>query len=652
MDTFFWSSLVWITPVVLFVISYITGDLVYMLFKVRNGIAAKTVSGFCILLCLFHLISLPFMYNPWPFTSLYWLFLSFVIAILVAYVLFSVLKKRLPLKDDLKDLAATIKEMAQKNAWHFVIWAVALGLIIWQVAMVIQHVSYNVDDNFYVSASVTFLNRNVLMNTLPASGMEGSVYPATYVLVSWEAFLSVFCKLFQVEPAVFCHSILPAFLIPTHYIILYLVGREIRKEHTSIFLAFAVFLNLVSGPSTYDSGAFLILRIWQGKAVLVSLFLPLLLYVFLRILKAKKVSLRNIFFLFAVLLASQAASTVGTYLAPVLYAVYALAFLIIDRSWKEFFKLFIPAAGITPFVLFKIWLLFSAGSLQSLSEGTGVHARSFYELATRYFGWNLAPLLLILAIVILAIRLKKEKKDPLQFFFLITTAALIILLINPLVMPYVESYITGAGVYWRVFWLLQANIVIAAGLTRLCMLPNRKLLQSTLVVFLGCVLLISGRSIFKDEDVKEAFDNTYKVSADTVLMADSIEKDVSGKDPELTEEDIRTMMQESVVLMPRDLSREMRQYKDISLIYYVYVSNNYMEYQTRYEYVRMRSLYRSLYTTKDFQPEAVMKDVRFLGIDYVAIPSDTVKAMADSIPDEFDLLCNGSDFSLYKTNIN
>ena len=135
-------------------------------------------------------------------------------------------------------------------------------------------------------------------------------------------------------------------------------------------------------------------------------------------------------------------------------------------------------------------------------------------------------------------------------------------------------------------------------------------------------------------------------------MADSIEKDVSGKDPELTEEDIRTMMQESVVLMPRDLSREMRQYKDISLIYYVYVSNNYMEYQTRYEYVRMRSLYRSLYTTKDFQPEAVMKDVRFLGIDYVAIPSDTVKAMADSIPDEFDLLCNGSDFSLYKTNIN
>ena len=650
MDTFFWSSLVWITPAVLFVISYITGDLLHMLFDVRNGIAAKTVSGFCILLCLFHLLSLPFMYNPWPFTSLYWLFLSFVIAIFVAYVLFSVLKKRLPLKEDLKGLGAGIRSLGKHRAWQFIVWAVVLGLIIWQIAMVIQHVSYNVDDNFYVSASVTFLNRNVLMNTLPASGMEGSVYPATYVLVSWEAFLSVLSKLFMVEPAVLCHSILPSFLIPMHYIILYLVGREIRKEHASIFLVFAVFLNLVCGPSTYDSGAFLILRIWQGKAVLVNLFLPLLLYVFLRILKAKKVSLRNIFFLFAVLLASQAASTVGTYLAPVLYAVYALAFLIITGRWKEFFKLFIPAAGITPFVLFKIWLLFSAGSLQSLSEGTGVHARSFYELATRYFGWNLAPIFLILAIVILAIRFKGEKKDPLQFFFLIATAALLILFINPFTMPYVESYITGAGVYWRVFWLLQASIVIAAGLSRLCTLPTQRLLQSALVVFMSCVLLISGHSIFKDEDVKEAFDNTYKVSADTILMADSIEKDISEKDPELTEDEIRIRMQESVVLMPRDLSREMRQYKDISLIYYVYVSNNYMEYQTRYEYVRMRDLYKSLYTAKDFQPDSVMKEVRFLGIDYVAIPSDTVKAMADSIPDEFVLLCDGSDFSLYKTN--
>lgn len=622
-----------------------------MLFKAENGIAAKILSGFTTLLCLFHIISLPFMYNEWPFISLYWLFLSSVIAICIAYCLLSFLKKRIPLKADIKTLIESIRDTAKKSWWQYLILLAAVLLIIWQCSMVVQHVSYNVDDNFYIAESVTYLNRNVMMNTLPASGMEGSVFPATYLLVSWEAFLAVLSKLFLTEPAILCHSVIPVFLILLHYMILYMIGREFGKERAFPILLFSAFLNLVSGPSTYDSGAFLILRIWQGKAVLANIFLPLLLYVFIRILKSKNVSLPNIFYLFAILLASQAASTVGTYLAPVLYAVYALVFLILVRKWKEFFKLFIPAAGITPFVLWKIYLLISAGSLDSLSEGTGVNARSFYELATRYFGWNLAPLLLILAIVILAIRFKGQKEDPLRFFFLIATAILIVLFINPFTMPYVESYITGVGVYWRVFWLLQANIVIAAGLSTLCMLPAKKLLQSALVVFVSCVLLISGHNMFLDEDVFESFDNPQKVSADTIMIADSIEEDVIAKDPDLEEEEIREILQDKVVLMPRDLSRELRQYKDIALIYYVYISNNYMQYQTKYEYSRLNALYKALYTYHHITPDYFHREVKFLGIHYVAIPADIEKAMAGSLPEDFELICNGSDYKLYKTNI-
>lgn len=593
------------------------------------------------------------MYNEWPFTSLYWLFLSGVIAICIAYCLLSFLKKRVPLKADILTLAESIRKTAQERWWHYLILAAAILLIIWQCSMVVLHVSYNVDDNFYIAESVTFLNRNVMMNTLPASGMEGSVFPATYLLVSWEAFLAVLSKLFITEPAILCHSIIPVFLILLHYMVIYMIGRECRKDSSFLFLLFAAFLNLVSGPSTYDTGAFLILRIWQGKSVLANLFLPLLLYVFIRILKAKKISLPNIFYLFAILLASQAASTVGTYLAPVLYAVYALAFLIIVQKWKEFLKLFIPAAGITPFVLWKIYLLLSAGSLSSLSEGTGVNARSFYELATRYFGWNLAPFLLILSIVILAIRLKDQKseKDPLRFFFLIATVILIVLFINPFAMPYVERYITGVGVYWRVFWLLQTNIVIAAGLSAFCMLPAKKLVQSALAVFVSCILLISGHNMFLDEDVYESFDNPQKVSADTIKIADAIEKEVRISDPDLTNDEVQDLLKQNVVLMPRDLSRELRQYKDISLIYYVYISNNYMEYQTKYEYSRLNALYNSLYKYQNITPDYVHREVKFLGINYVAIPADKEKAIADSLPEDFELICNGSDFKLYKTNI-
>ena len=194
-----------------------------MLFKAENGIAAKILSGFTTLLCLFHIISLPFMYNEWPFISLYWLFLSSVIAICIAYCLLSFLKKRIPLKADILTLKESILDTAKNRWWQYLILLAAVALIIWQCSMVIVHVSYNVDDNFYIAESVTFLNRNVMMNTLPASGMEGSVFPATYLLVSWEAFLAVLSKLFLTEPAILCHSIIPVFLILLHYMLCYLL---------------------------------------------------------------------------------------------------------------------------------------------------------------------------------------------------------------------------------------------------------------------------------------------------------------------------------------------------------------------------------------------------------------------------------------------
>ena len=82
---------------------------------------------------------------------------------------------------------------------------------------------------------------------------------------------------------------------------------------------------------------------------------------------------------------------------------------------------------------------------------------------------------------------------------------MIVFLINPLVMPFAERFITGSGVYWRVFWLLQITFVTALGLCYICEIPKKKLLQTAILLFLSIAILISGRSIFKDEDVKEKY---------------------------------------------------------------------------------------------------------------------------------------------------
>lgn len=648
---FIWDDLVWVIPAFLFVFCYITGDLVQMLFKVNRGIGIKVLSGFVILLCLFHLTSLPFMYNDWPFTTLYRLFLCNLIVILIVYVIISLVKRRVPLQEDFEGLRKAILDIAGTRWWHFIIWFAVLFFIIWHIGTVILHVSFNVDDNFYVSESVTILSRDRLMNVLPACGIEGSVFPATYLLVSWETLIAALSKLFCVSPAVFCHSIFPAFLLPMHYMAYYVAAREFSRRKTAVFLLFVILLNFACGPSTYNQGAFLTLRIWQGKAVLVNILLPLLLYLFLRIVKTKELPLRNIFFLFAMLLGCQAATTVGTYLAPVLYAVYAVTALIITRRWKLILRMLLPAFGITPFVLWKVWILLSAGTLGDLSEGTGVYDRSFLELFLRYFGFSLIPLFFILAIVILALRLKKGPSKPLRFFFLISSALLVVFFINPLVMPFAERFITGSGVYWRMFWLLQISFVIAIAFAYLSDTLKSNLAKVTILLFLCAAILLSGRSIFKDEDVKESFKNHSKISETTRKIVYTVRSETRRDNPDADEDELRLLEQNTILLLPRTLSLELRQYADIPLIHYAYYSNNYYAYQSEEDYYRLQNLYDLLYRKKSWSAKELYDTVSDLGIDYVAIGKETAEENENNIPFWFDEVFSGSRYKLYKTNV-
>lgn len=649
MDTFIWNNLVLIFPGVLLFFCYITGDLARLILKTDRGICIKVLSGFVILLCLFHLASLPFMFLDWSFTTLYYIFIGILIAVPAAYLILSVIRKQIPFWEDLRRLGRVLLRRIEGRWWLLLLWAAILFLIIWHVRMVILHIRFNVDDNFYVAESLTILTRDRLMDVLPSCGIEGSVFPATYILVSWEALLSAFSKLFAVSPAALCHSILPALLLPLHYMAYYAAGREIVKNRACIFLTFVLFLNFVCGPSTYNQGAFLTLRIWQGKSVLVNILLPILLYVFLRITKKRKITLSNLLFLFAILLASQAATTVGAYLPPVLYAVYALTFLLLTRRWSPFWKLFLPAAGIVPFVLWKVWILLNAGTLGDLSEGSGVYDRSFSELAMNYFGFSLIIVFFLLSLLILALRLKTGEEKQLRFFFPIASLLLMVFFLNPLVMPYVERFVTGVGVYWRMFWLLQISVITAAAFTLLTEIPRRAVPRTTVFLFLILMILISGRSIFKDEDYREEFKNPEKVSMTTKKMIAAVRKEEKEAHPERSAEERRKAEQDLILLLPRSLSLELRQCADMGLLYYAYYSNNYYAYQTDEEYYLLKTLYGELYNAKKWTAAKLDEYTETLGIDYVAIGRDTADRNQDNIPEDFQLVHQGSRYNLYKT---
>ena len=113
-------------------------------------------------------------------------------------------------------------------------------------------------------------------------------------MVSYEVLMSFIVRLFHVNTAFFMHTILPVFLIPVHYIVIYQIGKFISQRYAYHFVLLYSVFNLFSAYSGYSQGAFLLYRIWQGKSGVINIIVPILILTFLYICDKKDITVTDI----------------------------------------------------------------------------------------------------------------------------------------------------------------------------------------------------------------------------------------------------------------------------------------------------------------------------------------------------------------------
>ena len=189
-----------------------------------------------------------------------------------------------------------------------------------------------------------------------------SVFNLRYILSPfpmWQAFLSTHLR---VHVPVLAHTILPVFLVVLAYFVYVLLGRLLflteypeknEKERescelTGLFVLAVSFINITSYYCVRNWGVVLLLRIWQGKAVLAAVILPFIFWLCYRMREfpAEKGS--------AVLLAAASCacclvSSMGIALPVVMMGIFALLFGIGEKRRDYFFRMI---AGCIPCVVF------------------------------------------------------------------------------------------------------------------------------------------------------------------------------------------------------------------------------------------------------------------------------------------------------------
>lgn len=158
---------------------------------------------------------------------------------------------------------------------------IAAVLIIFQLAVASFLAHMDADDAFYVATATTSVHTDTIFSINPYTGYAYAHLPSRYVLSPFPVFLAVVSSLCGFHPAIVAHMIFPAVFIFMAYVVLYQYAKKWfpeQKNARGIFMIFCAVPIWFSGYSIYNSENFQMIRIWQGKACLASVFLPLLLY--------------------------------------------------------------------------------------------------------------------------------------------------------------------------------------------------------------------------------------------------------------------------------------------------------------------------------------------------------------------------------------
>lgn len=289
----------------------------------QKNVSSLLVAGMIELLAIFEVVSLVCILLK---TSLRTLILVYGVAVFISYIISWTCNWKKILKLFLKKGKITLIEVA------------IIGLILFQVAMLTFMTHTDDDDAMYVGEAVTTVQTDSLKQVDPYTGEIADGYNYRYLMSPFPIFNALLSKVAGIHPAIMAHTVFPILFIPIAYCVYSLIGERLFEKNErkrDLFLVFVNIFNICSYYSVYPASVFMLVRIWQGKAILASVILPLLFYLCLS-LSEKNMTKRDFIRIFTTLVAGIMLSSMGVILGAILVGCFGITYLIIEKSWKKF----------------------------------------------------------------------------------------------------------------------------------------------------------------------------------------------------------------------------------------------------------------------------------------------------------------------------
>lgn len=435
----------------LLILYFFLGDWVGQLFRVKSGAVSSVVMGFAASLAFFELLALPFLFLRKKFSVLYVLTVI-LFGIVVCWSVFQFFRHK------------RYRFYRRPKAWGIsgvLLLVLLAGILVFQAFCSSYYQHEDADDSYFITISNIALEQDLVASDDKFVTCGHHLFREGFrpEVSSWELYLAVVSKTFGVHPAALAHSYLPFLLILLCYGAYQMLSERLFEDvkQQRIFLLVIGILNLFGSVSNYSVSSFLLVRIWQGKAMLCNFLFPLAYALFAEIFyrgmkeKSRWVSLVGLGVL------GMGFSASGIFLVPILLFALLASYLIylwlehqpgIRLVLKRTAFLLLPVAVVLFLLFLRVVCSPSGGSyITAMGEGA-----DWLEDARKIYGIPLYQIIAAASAILLCLNWKRGKQ--LVFLFLGSTMILFGTFLNPLLCRHVSAYVTGVAAYWRLFWLI------------------------------------------------------------------------------------------------------------------------------------------------------------------------------------------------------
>lgn len=195
------------------------------------------------------------------------------------------------------------------------------------------------DDSRFIASAVDAVRRDYMLIVTPATGEYTVIYQDILKdgVSPWMMYIAALCKPFSIHPAIAAHTILPSYFLMMGYAVYFLIGLQLN-EHSYLkalfFVDLAALILLFYGGSSHSMGSVILVRIWQGKAILAAIMIPFFFAYFIRIYQDMD-NRRQLWCLLLIDQASCLLSGMGIFFAGFLIGGLGLTEMLMSRKWSH-----------------------------------------------------------------------------------------------------------------------------------------------------------------------------------------------------------------------------------------------------------------------------------------------------------------------------